>query len=593
MKQQGLYLLAVLGILAACNRELAPEAMDNTNDSNAATVTVLAGMAGTRTAIHETGGDGDDHGFQFEWKKGDQIGLVEGCRAFSEDACMTYPSEPLSGDANDATFTVQLGDREGLSGQLTYMAVYPYYNGWSVPWGYYNDDGQFFLQMEFPIIQYPTADCFDPDADLLVSKSVSSNRRLRDSDQLTFQFARVGTIVKMTLNGLEKGTKIKDGVLYLGFDATYSMDYYPDEMRLKHNDGQERVEFYFTGKEGENPDGITVDGTRQVTVWLRCKSGETDQLILRVNNTGVDSWRFRRKISLRPQGKTLTFKEGGLTSFYVNLEDPDVENPDPQSIDYWTNAARDGVTVSWPDPDDEDLDGYEGLLIGEDRTRYYFDRILYNEDDDRWEATIDQGLSPGHYTLYLRARAVDGKVSQMDYMDLGEDNEDERLAIGVPIAQEISKTTAYWNPAWFTPEETYGRSLDFNYVDFTHVEPFHHVTYGHRNMLWYEERSYFDGLPGDTMGWGIWNLSPVHLTKISVFPYDGDTDPFQVYASDDPFVDGAVPNGDTSLDYTEMVEEGYYGNTVYKQFALQGKSYFLMTGTETLSISKIVLEYYK
>ena len=558
MKKQGLYIMAVLGILTACNREVVP-GKENVTESNAATITVEAGKAGTRTSIIE-----QTNGFDFTWKAGDKIGIIEGCPALTEDACYTYASEPLAADADAAVFTVHLDDRENLSGRLSYTAYYPYLNGRGPSWGYYNEYGQLFMSMEMPDVQYPTADSFDPQADLMISKPVYYNRRLRESDQLTFQFARVGTIVKMVLNGLPEGYVIREGQVDFGFDAGYYTEIYPEAMLLRGNDGTEKIYFDYDGYDDDGP-GLVVGPERRVTIWLRCKSGETDVLSVGVNPTGYvpyDTWAYHRRASFRARGQKLSFKEGGLTSFTINFAPTDVDNPVPETVVYHTNAAMDGVTVSWPVPDDPDWSGYEVILMDENNHRYTWDASGLSQGEDRWEAVVNQGLEPGIYSLYIRATAVDGKVSAFEYLE-------KDLVIGLPNRLVTAG----------------GIFPDVITLDTNQEVTENGVLYGFRNI---GSNNVYDVAwnccPWE-QSWAFWNKTPVRMERIAVTPRSSYADTeFQVYASDEPFTYGRHSEGDTPLSYT------LEGRT--KVFLPEGKSYFLIEGHLGMFLDSVSLEYY-
>ena len=546
-------MLAALALLVACTREEAPET-EETNVSNAATITVVAGKAGTRTYLEE-----NDGVFSFKWKKGDRIALVEGCPALEYDACETYKSEPLSADAEEAVFTVNLGERESLPGRLAYTAIYPphYDNDWEYPIGYYDEAGRLFLGLEFPTDQYPTADSFDPLADLLVSKAVYADSRPGNTAQMTFEFARVGTIVKMVLTGLPTGSKINYGELDFGREAGYFLEYYPAQMVMKSSDGVDVIRFNY----GNSGLSAGEDGT--AVVWLRCISGVSKCIDLRIEGTtpGIDYWSRHRRISFRARGTTLPFKEGGLTEFTVKINSPDVENPEPETVQYWTNATMDGVTVSWPDSGDEDLSGYEAFLLDEDDTRYDFLTPVFSSERNRWEAVIGQGLAPGEYTLFLRANARTGKVSQPDFME-------KELSIGIPH------------------EMTIGRySLSFGYTMDTDLEgSYYDILFGFRN-IYPGSFSYMSGTAYDKP-WALWNKTPMHIETFSVYPYDKDSRGFQLYASDEPFVGGYPSENDKPLPYTL---DDY---SKRRDFQVGGKSYFLLTSSGSLQMNNVKMLYY-
>ena len=550
MKKLGLYMLAAWALLAACTREEAPRTGE-IHESNAATITVMAGGAGTRTWMTE-----DGSGFQFKWKKGDRIAIEEGVATSSGGYSETYYSNALETDMEEGLFTVSLEDRD-LSGSqnLSYTAVYPAaVHGW----GSYNRYGQLRLGLYFPTIQYPSVDCFDPDADVLVSQEVIRSARPGDGEQLTFRFARVGTIVKMVLNGLPEGWVLKDGFVSFDFPAGYYAEYCPAEKILTDNDGGDNIYFSYTGRDGDKP-GITIGPDRSAVVWLRCLSGKTDFLIVNLNQQASGDYARRRRISLRAMGQKMEFKEGGLTTFTVNFAPADVENPDEESVQYLTNAAMDGVTVSWPASDDEDLAGYEAFLVDEEANQYEFTAgPALSADESRWEAVISQGLEPGRYTLFVRAKAVDGKVSQPDYLEC-------HLDIALPLHQTI----------------TGGMLPETGYEDHNYEFSYESITYGYRNMYY---STGWNASPSREQTWAFWTKNPLHLGTVSVTPRNNNTAEFQVYASDEPFVDGHPHESEEPLPYTLV-----YGN---KQFQADGKAYLLIESRESIWLNSIGFDYY-
>lgn len=559
MKKHVLYMLAALGIVAACSREMVPETVDP-RGTNATTIQVVAKMAGTRTTMEE-----GEESFSFKWKAGDRIALIEGCPALSYDACDTYKSNRLTADAEEAVFTVNLGERENLPGRLSYTAMYPPYENddREYPIGYYNENGQLYLGLEFPSTQHPSVNCFDPKADLLVSKAHYVSSRPGNAVQMTFEFARVGTIVKMVLTGLPAGAVIENGEVDFGREAGYYLEYYPAEMIVKGTDGTESIYFDYTHLPAG---GLVVGQDGCAVVWLRCMSGVSKVLDIQLNGftPGVaSSWYKHRRVSFRAlEGqKKLDFMEGGLTTFNVKFSNPDVENPDPKTIYYLTNPATNGLTVSWPASQDPDLERYEVFLMDEDDQRHYFNAPLtLSSDGTRWEAVIGQGLSAGEYTLYLRAFAVTGKVSQPDFVE-----------------KPISIGSLRFLPIYGGDFPSYIVTTDENeevmYGD---------ILLGFRNMM------YGSGWSGSvyTLDWALWNKAPVHLEKIQVTPRSGYEDAFLMYASDEPFVDGLPAATDVPLESSETL-----GQTLV--FLPEGKSYFLMIGNNrSIWLNHVDLEYY-
>lgn len=570
MKKLLLSLLVVFISMAACDRV---ELSDTEESSNAQTVTVKAGRAGTKTAITEQDGN-----FLFTWKEGDQIALIEAVPSIAQfnaasspgahgDPTVVYLSNPLASDTDNAVFSLDLDTRPYLEGPLQYTAVYP--AAVSTPGGCWDETkGRAIIPIGFPQDQRPTADSFDPESDVLVSRIVSCETR---PTELSFSFARVGTIVKMVLSGLPTGTVITDGQIELGFEAGYYFEYDPVEQRMTSTDGTDGIRFNYE-------DGLETGSEGKATVWLRCMSGISDHIKLNLSGrVGENDCWWQRNISLRAHGTTLAFKEGGLTSFTVTIAQPDVENPNPQEIDYRTNENRNGVTVFWQMPGDDDpyLSGYDCVLLDEDGVRYEFNSA--GQNDGIWEATINSGLHAGYYTLYVRSLAVTGKVSQLDYMEKG------RIAIDIPLSMAISNSNSHdsssdWNDLKLS-----------EYIDTAIEDVYHGINFFIRNFRWRDGHMVGSGIGSfepdvPALAWSFGNKSSAKIVTVYVKSSGNNNGDFDVYASNTVFNDGVPAATDTKLPYTMSGD--------YRAYSIN-KSFFLITGSNTVDLDEIVLEYYK
>lgn len=573
MKKYLFFALALLIAMTACNI-IDPV---KTEESNAKTITVKAGQAGTKTAITEQDGQ-----FSVNWKKGDKIVVIEGLpevAAYNEahypyeyigEPTEHYASFPLSQDMENAIFSLDLKARDYLHGEIQYVAVYPSDQVIEVSGGdWFSDKNRMIVTIDFPRLQYPSADSFDPNADVLVSKVVTCATR---PDQLSFQFARVGTIVKLVLTGLPEGTHITNGDIELGIEAGYWMEYDPVEHKIIAQDGTDGISFDF----GENP--LVVGPDRSATIWLRCMSGISDRirLILYGYNNG-ESLDWSRTVNFRALGRTLEFKEGGLTTFSLRMGKPDVDNPNPDAIDYSNNETLDGVTVTWPHSTNPNLDGYECFLLDDNNVRHDFDKAG-PINGGLYAATVNSGLAPGVYTFYVRALAVEGKESQHDFVEKYD------LHIGIPLELHIS------NPSSNNPSMDDNWDLDFSGSGGDEEDLYHDMVYGFRSLSWmWGSPSHFIG-SNSSKPWAFWNKTPVRgWYRITVKRYNNASEArFNVYASDTVF-DGGLPSGtDTPLTGTYTTSGHVYplGNHAY--FLIEG-----LASTTSCEMEEIILEYYK
>lgn len=565
--------LALLITMTACNI-IDPV---KTEESNAKTITVKAGQAGTKTAITEQDGQ-----FSVNWKKGDKIVVIEGLpevAAYNEshypdeyigEPTEHYASDPLSQDMENAVFSLDLEPRDNIFGEIQYVAVYPTDQVIEVSGGDWdNEKKRMIVTIDFPRLQYPSADSFDPNADVLVSKVVTCATR---PDQLSFQFARVGTIVKLVLTGLPEGAHITNGNIELGIEAGYWMEYDPVEQRIMATDGTDGISFEF----GSNP--LVVGPDRSATIWLRCMSGISDFITLYLYgyNDG-ESLDWYRTINLRALGRRLEFKDGGLTTFSLRMGKPDVDNPNPDEIDYSNNETLDGVTVTWPHSTNPNLDGYECFLLDDNNVRHDFDSVGPIQGG-LYAATVNSGLAPGVYTFYVRAVAVDGKESQHDFAEVYD------LHIGIPLEIHISY------PSSHNSGSSDNVDLAFSGYSGDDEDLYRDIVYGFRSLSW------INGSPNHFIGrnyskpWAFWNKTPVNgWYRITVKSYNNASAArYNVYASDTVF-DGGLPSGTDSPLIGTHTNSGH----VYQ---LSNHLYFLIEGlasTESCEMEEIILEYYK
>ena len=563
-------LLAVLGTVAACNKEKNPNE-GRTRVSNAKTVTLMAGGAGTKTAISEVGGQ-----FHLNWSAGDQLAVWETVPAIMERIkqgyhdwgyeSVLYRSQPLASGAENAVFQLDLEERIAVEnlGPIQYVAIYPASCAWDVPGGIWDDDrDRVMIPVQFPTEQYPLATSFDPNADLLVSKPVVCNNSR--PDELSFEFARVGTIAKIVVGKLPPGGRITDGTFMPDFEAGYFFTYDPVKERIVASDGVAGINFYYE-------EGLPVGDDGKATIWLRLMSGVCKVFNFNISYKSEAGFQSRhRRVNLRARGRTLEFKEGGLTTFSIDVAEPDVTNPAADKMDYRTNAAMDGVTVFWPVSTEEDFAGYECFLTDESGIRRNFESN--STRDGIFEASIAGGLAPGAYTLFVRALAVEGKVSESDY-------EEKELKIGMPIQSMRLNYISGYSYSSGDPDH----HLELGYEGHDIEDLYWGILYHHRNLFWDSRK--IKGV-SSSQAWGLWSgTDNTRWSKMYLSPDSGDGT-YSVYAADTFFADGA-PGTAAALPFTTNDD----GEKVYD---LGMHRHFLLCGDDDAAVyfNHIRFEYYK
>ena len=116
-------MLAILGAVACDWETMEVAEQVEVPVSNATTVTVRAGKAGTRTSISEQNGK-----YVVGWKVGDKLAVIEGVPTiawmvmnnpdYNGTAAMLYGTEGLDADTDNAEFTLELDERDDVSGRL-------------------------------------------------------------------------------------------------------------------------------------------------------------------------------------------------------------------------------------------------------------------------------------------------------------------------------------------------------------------------------------------------------------------------------------------------------------------------------------------
>lgn len=321
MRQSILFVAAGFFALAACQREVLDpqtESKPEADLSNASTVEIIAGDAGTRTEITEvSSGSGSD--FALSWSQGDQVDLAEIIYEFfpgggENDPWPTviYKSNSLSEAAETATFSVSLGTRYvPENAKYHYVGVYP--TGHIYGATQYGNHAR--MSLFFPDSQSPTATTFDPQADLLVSEIKNTSTRMNGTVHM--KFARVGTIVKMTLKGLIPGAQITSGTFTTDPDdwaSDYLVTYDPDTKELEYSKSEGVLNFY--------PQDVFVNENGEADIWLRTRSGTISSWFRVDITTSLDKveTQYVKEVDLQSYKRTITLKNGGLTSFGVTME---------------------------------------------------------------------------------------------------------------------------------------------------------------------------------------------------------------------------------------------------------------------------------
>ncbi|MBO7192343.1 MAG: hypothetical protein J6V17_03010 [Bacteroidales bacterium] len=517
---------------------------------------VISAYADTETKTSVTAVSG---GYQVSWNVGDQILLHECAPEAGEDdydAVSTFESQKLAADdlfENMASFAFEdIEDR--TASEFSYIATYgPWsnaeysdwstydyiYEEWASTFDYTGErlDPHMVIQMSFPREQTPLADSFDPYADLMVSDMKVLREQM--TGEASFRFARLGTIVKMTLTGLEdyKDYNVNDMVLTIGesFKANGTIKYDPilnkyvllNEEEEVRSGGGMPSEILIYG------DNIQIGDDGKADVWLRLPSGVlSDWFRVEVNlsKDEEDDIALARFVDMTDRSRLLIFKEGGLTTFSVG--EFAVADVEPVGDIRWTiTDAMDGFTATWDDVDH--ASGYESYI-----SPWSSDEIIpltpADEGDGTWSVSIERGMEKGNYTIYVKPIPEDGHA--LTYHDYST----EEIPIGVPSVYWFSHTT-------FSDDSENIEDTDESIIP----------VYSPGKVRFQNLKKVYDSswtaleATGD---WFMYSTEPLTMHSIELWTKDDSRSCFKVYASSTPGAESFELSG--SVIDTSVIDAG-------------------------------------
>ena len=293
---KSLMLVAVAAMGIAC-QERFEENIAPINP-NEVVMTITAGMDETRTWIDEANG-------KVQWSEGDQLKVIENSKTYRTTTATTIAAD------GTAKFKVAF-PANTTDAEFTYNAIFP-------ATAVVEDEAEKIDAAKVKVIlkdqQKPTAASFDPAADILVAKQVVADAQ---PTELNMQFKRLVAMGKMTLNGLPADAKISQVVFTAGAKdvlagrnyvnaATGKVSEYgyfgdTNTVTLNYDEAISTRDIYFTC----NPFEMAAGETFKVKVVCEDKS-------------------YTREVEI-PEGRSLTFTEGNLATFSVDMTNAQVES---------------------------------------------------------------------------------------------------------------------------------------------------------------------------------------------------------------------------------------------------------------------------
>lgn len=495
----------------------------------------------TKTSVTAVAG-----GYQVEWDVNDFIYLHESAPKAAVDyydAVRTYVSKELASedivDAKAAFVFEDIEDRPAEDAEYSYIAAYGIsssaeyldwstdaylYEEWAEKFGHTGEyvDPHMVLQMKFMSYQEPLADSFDPMADMMVSKMHVSTEQL--SGEASFSFARLGTIAKMTLTGLDEYVGCDAPSIILSFGDSFQIPFmieYDPVLNKYVGGGDEELGGMVSQMEfGGESLKVKEDGT--IDVWFRIVSGKLIdwfRVDLRLSD-GTQEYGLARYVDLDALGKTIEFNEGKMTTFSVGeLNVADVEPVG--AIDYACNDAKNGFTATWDAV--ENSVGYDCYIVSSSVVK----TVLTPSDngDGTWSVTTE-GLAKDVYYIYVRPIPAEGHelvVSDYSY---------EEINVGIPSVYWFSLTT-------FSDDSEYIEGTDDEYI----IDIFSPGKVRFKNLSKVYDSAWLAlKATGD---WFMYSTEPLDMHSIELWSKDDSHLGFKVYASNEPgaeslLLDGAV-----------------------------------------------------
>ncbi|MCQ2223445.1 MAG: hypothetical protein MJZ35_06640 [Bacteroidaceae bacterium] len=247
-----------------------------------------------------------DGSYTFKWSAGDKLRIIH--EGVGSDGKYVdhhyYVSNALGAAASKASFTFYA---EGFSDPKIVKHRFYAASPASCLNCFWEADKHLNPVVEIPIDQTPSANSFDPNADILVSEMKASTVL---PDNLSMKFARVGCIVRIKVTGLPANGKLTSATWSNGpsWAPTYLVEYDP----VKKCVG----DYEKPANEIRVHGPLNIDSDGSVVLWLRTKSGTlTDWFQLDV--TAKDASNVTKYYTKHVDSASIKFTEGKIAKFAV------------------------------------------------------------------------------------------------------------------------------------------------------------------------------------------------------------------------------------------------------------------------------------
>ena len=286
-RYMALVAVAAMGCVACHNEFDEPNVNKPVNDE--VVVAFVADEPATRTAVDTS----NDEAPVFSWSDSETFAVLEQTDALTVGSNVAF--EKVDGKANiRATFAKNEGKSE-----YKYVSVYP-------AAGYVSAESIDAATLKMPAVQTMATGSYDPNADLMVSKVVTTDAQPTDAQQV--EFTRLAAVVKMTLKNfaLEAGDEVEK-VVFIAEGKALAGTITAD-LNTPHE---------FTVAEGVDNVSVTTKASDDIyfnVLPTVLEAGDSYTIIVITNK------RLYVKQGSVPAEKSLTFEAGMVNRLSVNMQ---------------------------------------------------------------------------------------------------------------------------------------------------------------------------------------------------------------------------------------------------------------------------------
>ena len=371
---KSLMLVAVAAMGFACQEKVEDFTPERANE---VVMTITADVEETRTYIDEANG-------KVAWSAGDKLMVIENDATFKKTSDIAIDGE------GKAQFTVSFPKHNKA---VTYNAIYP-----ATAVDAYDSSAEE-VNVQVKNTQFATAESFDPTADVLVAKQIELEAQ---PTELNMQFKRLVSLGKLTLEGLEANSLIKQVTFTAG----------ANDVLAGRNLVNATTGDVFSYGESDATNTITVNYEEAIStniVYFVCNPFSMEAGEVFTVQVICENAVYTREVEI-PAGRSLKFTEGNLATFSVDMSEGDKKEVSAAtSITDTLTRATTGVTgtsyTSWSGKTGNSGAVYAGQSAG-DKTSIQ----LHSNNSNSGIVTTASGGNVRKISLTWQSDTSDGRT---------------------------------------------------------------------------------------------------------------------------------------------------------------------------------------